>query len=285
MGQPSIFAAMDSNAAEQQITQMISFILSEAKDKQDDILKKGEEEFQIEVHRVVTEQKDKIRQTYEKKVKQIETKYAIEKSMAINKQRLEKIKARQEVMGKIHGDVKKALVDQMKSEANVKPFVTKLIVQGLLMLLEAEVEIRCKESDVKMVEAVLSDAAAQYSKVIQAETKASKTCKLTVNKKEFLPSSLVGGVVLACQGDKIKIDNTIDLRLKLVMEQDKPAIRQQLFGEGKAQPQSYVNGGSPKAPASNAMPAAAAPAAAPVQASQGELKVGQSVMARYTDGT
>merc|ERR1712187_253055 len=192
------------------------------------ILKKGEEEFQIEVHRVVTEQKDKIRQTYEKKVKQIETKYAIEKSMAINKQRLEKIKARQEVMGKIHEDVKKALVDQMKAEANVKPFVTKLIVQGLLMLLELEVEIRCKESDVKMVEAVLSDAAAQYSKVIQTETKASKTCKLTVNKKEFLPSSLVGGVVLACQGGKITIDNTIDLRLKLVMEQDKPAIRKLL---------------------------------------------------------
>merc|ERR1711988_1709346 len=100
---------MDANAAEQQITQMISFILSEAKDKQDDILKKGEEEFQIEVHRVVTEQKDKIRQTYEKKVKQIETKYAIAKSMAINKQRLEKIKARQEVMGNIEVDARASL--------------------------------------------------------------------------------------------------------------------------------------------------------------------------------
>merc|ERR1712187_585148 len=221
--------AMDSNAAEQQITQMISFILSEAKDKQDDILKKGEEEYQIEVHRGVTEQKDKIRQTYEKKVKQIETKYAIEKSMATNKQRLEKIKARQEVMGKIQEDVKKALVDQMKSESVAKPFVTKLIVQGLLMLLESEVEIRCKESDAKLVEAVLADAAAQYSKVIQTETKASKTCKLSVNKKEFLPASIVGGVVLACQGGKITIDNTIDLRLKLVMEQDKPAIRKLLF--------------------------------------------------------
>merc|ERR1712039_510154 len=154
---PASFAAMDANAAEQQITQMISFILSEAKDKQDDILKKGEEEFQIEVHRVVTEQKDKIRQTYEKKVKQIETKYAIEKSMAINKQRLEKIKARQEVMGKISEDVKQNLASQMKSEATAKQFVTKLIVQGLLMLLEPEVEIRCRQTDVKLVESVLKE--------------------------------------------------------------------------------------------------------------------------------
>merc|ERR1711976_729654 len=115
--------------------------------------------------------------------KQIETKYAIEKSMAINKQRLEKIKARQEVMGKIAEDVKKALTDQMKTESVSKPFVTKLIVQGLLMLLESEVEIRCKESDAKLVEAVLADAAAQYSKIIQTETKATKTCKLSLNKK------------------------------------------------------------------------------------------------------
>jgi len=220
---------MDSNAAEQQITQMISFILSEAKDKQDDILKKGEEEFQIEVHRVVTEQKDKIRQTYEKKVKQIETKYAIEKSMAINKQRLEKIKARQEVMGKISEDVKQSLASQMKSEGASKPFVTKLIVQGLLMLLEPEVEIRCRQSDVKLVEAVLKDAADQYSKIIKTETNASKTCKLTVSKTEFVDASSLGGVILACQNGKITIDNTIDLRLKLVMEQDKPAIRKLLF--------------------------------------------------------
>merc|ERR1712048_809885 len=210
-------------------TQMISFILSEAKDKSDDILKKGEEEFQIEVHRVVTEQKEKIRQTYEKKVKQIETKYAIDKSMAINKQRLEKIKARQEVMGKIQEDVKKKLAQQMTDAGSAKPFVTKLIVQGLLMLLEPEVEIRCREKDKALVEGALGDAAAQYSKIIMTETKAQKTCKLTLNKSQFLPASLLGGVVLACQSGKITIDNTIDLRLKLVMEQDKPAIRSLLF--------------------------------------------------------
>merc|ERR1739845_150931 len=114
-----------------------------------------------------------------------------------------------EVMGKIQEDVKQALVAQMKSEANVKPFITKLIVQGLLMLLEADVEIRCKESDAKLVEAVLKDATSQYSSIISNETKATKACKLSVNKKEFLPASTIGGVVLACQGGKITIDNTI----------------------------------------------------------------------------
>merc|ERR1711992_212593 len=97
---------MDSTEAQKQIEQMTSFILSEATDKANDIAKKGEEEFSIEVHRLITEQKEKVRQSYEKKVKQIETKYAIAKSMAINKKRLEKIKARQEVMSGIADEAK-----------------------------------------------------------------------------------------------------------------------------------------------------------------------------------
>merc|ERR1712061_716493 len=119
--------------------QMISFIMSEAKDKASDIEKKGEEEFSIEVHRLITEQKERVRQTYEKKSKQIETQYAIAKSMAINKQRLEKIKARQEVMTKLADEVKTKLVQELKAQDKYKAFLTKLITQGLLMLLEDNV--------------------------------------------------------------------------------------------------------------------------------------------------
>eukprot|EP00408_Alexandrium_pacificum_P010249 CAMPEP_0171234128 /NCGR_PEP_ID=MMETSP0790-20130122/41273_1 /TAXON_ID=2925 /ORGANISM="Alexandrium catenella, Strain OF101" /LENGTH=69 /DNA_ID=CAMNT_0011700403 /DNA_START=70 /DNA_END=275 /DNA_ORIENTATION=+ len=68
---------MDSQEAQKQIQQMMSFILSEATDKSNEIQKKGEEEFSIEVHRLITEQKEKVRQTYERKAKQIETQYAI----------------------------------------------------------------------------------------------------------------------------------------------------------------------------------------------------------------
>merc|ERR1711879_163450 len=123
-------------------------------------------------------------------------------------------------MVKISEDVKGSLQEQLKADALSKPFVTKLIVQGLLMLLEQEVTIRCKAIDAKMVQAVLNDASSQYSKVIKQETGADKTCKLTIDTKEVLPASCIGGVMLLCQNSKITIDNTIDLRLKLVMEQD-----------------------------------------------------------------
>eukprot|EP00927_Polykrikos_kofoidii_P027712 TRINITY_DN2428_c0_g1_i1.p1 TRINITY_DN2428_c0_g1~~TRINITY_DN2428_c0_g1_i1.p1 ORF type:complete len:220 (-),score=48.36 TRINITY_DN2428_c0_g1_i1:97-756(-) len=213
------------DVAQNQIQQMVAFITGEAQDKAFEIQKKGEEEYSIEVHKLVTEQKEKLRQGYERKVKAIETQYAIAKSTAINKQRLEKIKARQDVMNKVETDVANSLAKKGED----KGFVTKLIVQGILMLLETEVEVRCRETDVKLVESCLADASAEYAKVIKAESGASKTCKLSVSKSNYVAATSLGGVVLVCGDGKITIDNTIDVRLKLAMEQDKPRIRELLF--------------------------------------------------------
>uniref|UniRef100_A0A7S3SNT8 Vacuolar ATP synthase subunit E n=1 Tax=Strombidinopsis acuminata TaxID=141414 RepID=A0A7S3SNT8_9SPIT len=217
---------------------MISFIASEASDKANEIQKKGEEEFSIEVHRLITEQKEKTRSTYERRVKQIETKYAIERSMAINKQRLEKMKARQEVVMKVAADSRAKLVTELASADKAKPFITKLIAQGLLMLLESEVTVRCRECDVALVKSCLPGAADEYAKLIKAQSNATKTVKLVIDEKKYLDPapqpgketpSCLGGVMLLCADGKISIDNTIDARLNLVMEQDKPKIRSLMF--------------------------------------------------------
>jgi V-type H+-transporting ATPase subunit E len=285
---------MDSNAPQNQIKQMITFIQSEASDKACEIQKKGEEEFSIEVHRLITDGKEKLRKKFETDVKKRDTQLAINKSLAINKQRLEKIKARQDVMANIASDVKEQLVQDLKDDSRMRPFVTKLIVQGLLMLLETQVSVRCKESDSKMVQSCLADAAKEYSSVIKKESGVDRTVTVTIDKQQYLPDSGLGGVVLSCANDKITIDNTIDIRLKLVMEQDKPAIRKHLFGESdaaqkkttKSSSPAIQNGGSPApAPAATAAPAAAptaAPAAAPASA---DYKVGRVVTAWYTDGS
>jgi len=229
---------MDSKEAQRQIEQMKDFILTEAREKAGDITKKGEEEFSIEVYRLITEQKEKVRQTYERKTKQIETQYAIAKSMAINKQRLEKIKARQEVMERVSNDAVVELQKEMQKADASKKFITQLILQGLLMLLENEVTIRCRQSDIALVQGCTKDASDQYAKLIKTETGATKACNLTIDNASYLPPapvpgkdgpSCLGGIVLSCFGGKISVDNTIDERLKLVMEQAKPAMRALLF--------------------------------------------------------
>merc|ERR1719384_3012923 len=117
---------------------MTHFILNEAKDKAEEISAKALQEFNLEKLKHEKVIKEKISQDYERKTKQGDTQHAIARSTAINRSRLEKIKARQDVIGKIAEDTKAALQNELKGDAKMGPFITKLIVQGLLMLLEDE---------------------------------------------------------------------------------------------------------------------------------------------------
>lgn len=221
-----------------QILQMTQFILNEAKDKAEEIDAKALQEFSIEKLKVVNATKEKITTDYDRKLKQIDTQHAIERSTAINRSRLEKIKARQDAIGKLKADSQAKLVSSLKDQATSQTFVTKLIVQGLLMLLETDVEVRCRSCDDALVAKCIEAAKQEYVNIVKTSTGATKTCNVTLDKKVKLPpaptaadhgKSCLGGVVLACQNGKITIDNTIDSRLNLVLEQAKPVIRQTLF--------------------------------------------------------
>jgi len=222
-----------------QIEQMTQFIMNEAKDRAEEITTKALQEFSVEKLKVANATKEKILQEYARKAKQIETQKAIHRSTETNKSRLEKIRTRQEMLGKLAEDSKVALAEELQSEAKAKEFTKSLIVQGLLMLLEDEVLVRCRDCDTKMVEGCLKAAEAKYAEVVKEKTGAVKKCKLSVDAAVKLPPppsaaehgrSCLGGVVLVCKGGKITIDNTIDSRLGLVLEQAKPTIRKYLFG-------------------------------------------------------
>merc|ERR1719237_1661594 len=109
----------------------------------------------------------------------------------------------------------------------------------MLMLLEDEVVVQCRACDDATVKSCLDDAAKEYTNIVKKETGVNKTCKLTLDTKTKLPpapggghgATCLGGVVLSCQNGAITIDNTIDSRLQLVLEQCKPTIRKLLFGQ------------------------------------------------------
>ncbi|CAJ1335733.1 unnamed protein product [Effrenium voratum] len=227
-----------SKDTQAQILQMTQFILNEARDKAEEIDTKALQEESIERLKIVNSMKEKIQQDYSRKLKQVDTQAAIARSTAINRSRLEKIKSRQEMLGHLSDDSEKELVKRLTDKGAQKKFITKLIVQGLLMLLEDKVEVRCRKCDEALVSECLGDAAKEYAQVIKDNTGAVKSCSLSLDKKTSLPPaptgdqhgpSCLGGVVLACQEGSITIDNTIDSRLGLVMEQAKPTIRKYLF--------------------------------------------------------
>jgi V-type H+-transporting ATPase subunit E len=229
---------MNSVEMAKRVEEMKTKIQGKAETEKASITEKGQEEFLAEVAKIKKEETAKITAQHEKKVKEIDTQYKIAKSLAMNKKRLEKIKKRQELMQKLAEEAQDEVVKELKDNAKCEKFVEDLIAQGLLMLLEPEVLVMCRKSDEALVKKCVTAAEKTYTKVIKDKTGADKKCKLTVSTTAYLDpepvkgkdqKSCLGGVVLSCFGGKIKVDNTIDARLKLVMEQDKPAIRAQLF--------------------------------------------------------
>merc|ERR1712070_41854 len=174
---------------------------------------------------------------YERKTKQVDTQAAIARSTAINRSRLEKLRLRQDVISRVGEQSKSALTEKLKDQATSKAFITKLITQGLLLLLEDEVQVRCRAQDDALVAGCIADAVKEYAALVQKETGVTKTVKVTLDKANKLPPlsscppSCMGGVVLTCASSTISIDNTIDARLALLMEQAKPNIRKLLFGQ------------------------------------------------------
>merc|ERR1719189_1788500 len=137
-------------------------------------------------------------------------------------------------------DIAREAKAELQKKGSDPQFITNLITQGLLMLLEKDVKVRCRKEDVAKVQAALKGAEAAYSKVIKAETGKDLTVNLSVDSENLPPApssgegaSCLGGVVLICANGKITIDNTIDSRLALVMEQAKPKIRNLLFPQQK----------------------------------------------------
>lgn len=220
-------AAMDAHAATERAQAMKNKIVGEARNQVAAYDKETTEHFNFEKNKLLQAYKAKFLEEMRKKTKSIETNYAIAKSNAINASRLEKIQKRQEMIERVQQDVR----DQLKSNkaSQDKTFITELITQCLLVFLEDHVKVQCRAADMELVKSCLPGAADLYSNTVKASSGATKTCSLTLDAGQ-LPANCLGGVILTCQNGTIVIDNTIDARLHLAMEQDKPAIRAALFG-------------------------------------------------------
>jgi vacuolar-type H+-ATPase subunit E/Vma4 len=93
--------------------------------------------------------------------------------------------------------------------------------------MEAEVNIKCRKSDLEAVKKVVDPAIVEYKALMKREVKALKDrdipCKINIDEK-YLPEfhdeegaeSCLGGVILHCKKARIVCSNTLDDRLQLV---------------------------------------------------------------------
>ena len=102
----------------------------------------------------------------------------------------------------------------------------------MIKLLEEEVELMVRESEVDLVEGMVDDCESTFSELMERETGNEYSCKLTVVSDRFLTNengALCGGVILMAKNRRIVCSNTLEDRLNLVFEQELPLLRAGLF--------------------------------------------------------
>ena len=222
---------------------MIAFIDQEAAEKVEEIDAKAEEEFNIEKSRLVSQQRVKILDYYEKKEKQIELQRQIQESNLANASRLSILKARDDYVQALKDETKKQLSVLTQDQTKYSKILGNLICQGIFLLMEKEITIRCRRMDLDLIKRLIPDAIHKYKEQFH-----NKEILIHIDEKDFLPEDSfvfiksfmffnnifllfsAGGVELFVMGGKIKVSNTIEARLTMIFNQILPEIREKLFG-------------------------------------------------------
>ncbi|PXF45292.1 V-type proton ATPase subunit E3 [Gracilariopsis chorda] len=215
---------MNDAQVKQQIQQMVSFIRQEAKDKSNEIRVKAEEDFNIRKLSTVEAAREKIRAEYEKKVKQIDINRKIAKSTDQNAARLQQLKARDAILQETYDDAAKKLSQLPESDPEAYHALLKaLIQQGLNVLNDKDVVVRCRRVDAEIVKSSLPSLTEEYV----ASTKDAAT--IVLDSDTYLSDNCTGGVVLLSQGGTIVVENTFESRLEIAYQQNLPQIRVMMF--------------------------------------------------------
>ncbi|GAB6023892.1 V-type proton ATPase subunit E [Chamberlinius hualienensis] len=217
--------ALSDADVQKQIKHMMAFIEQEANEKAEEIDAKAEEEFNIEKGRLVQQQRLKIMEYYEKKEKQVELQKKIQSSNMLNQARLQVLKCREDHIKNVLDEARRRLGAVTQNQSQYEGVLKNLIAQALFQMIESNISIRCRQQDLRHVEAVLPQAVQEYKTAIKKEV------NVKVDTEHFLPSDICGGAEVSAQKGKIKISNTLESRLELVSYQMLPEIREILFGK------------------------------------------------------
>ncbi|XP_014856347.1 PREDICTED: V-type proton ATPase subunit E 1 isoform X1 [Poecilia mexicana] len=216
--------ALTDADVQKQIKHMMAFIEQEANERVEEILAKGDEEFNIEKSRLVQTHRVKIMDYYEKKEKQIEQHKKIQMSQLKNQARLKVLKARDDMVTDLLNEARQRIADIVKDPDRYTKLLEGLVLQGFYQLLEPKVTIRCRQQDVDMVQAAVNKNVAVYKETVKSNI------TVRIDQDHFLPSNICGGVEVYNNNGKIKVSNTLESRLDLVAQQMMPEIRETLFG-------------------------------------------------------
>lgn len=143
---------MNEYEAKQCHEAMLKFLKRHGEDKANTITKQADDEFKSMRNNFIEEEKARIVQDFKNRLAQDEIKLKIQRSASENVARIQKMKTVNSLIEKLYKDSKAKMVQKEKQdESTYKELLKDLIVQGLIKLMEAEVHVRCRKSDLNLV--------------------------------------------------------------------------------------------------------------------------------------
>ncbi|KDQ52893.1 hypothetical protein JAAARDRAFT_39842 [Jaapia argillacea MUCL 33604] len=205
-----------------EMNKMVAFIKQEAMEKSREIKVKADEEFAIEKAKLVKQEQQAIDAQYEKKRKGAEVGQKIAQSTLTNKSRLKLLHRREEHLQDLFNTARNSLSQLSSDEGRYVQFLQGVIVQGYLQLLEPNVIVYSRETDLEVAKKAAGAAAEQYKEISGRE--------MSFDVQPTLSNDGAGGVKMISGTGRITLDNTLDERLRLLEERMLPEIRHDLFG-------------------------------------------------------
>lgn len=115
----------------------------------------------------------------------------------------------------------------MSDESRAKPITQKLIVQGMLRMMERNVAVESLSTQRNMIQTLFPTCQNQFADIMRKET--GKDTQAVLNLSEYnleaKYKTIIGGIFLRSQDGLIVCDNSLDARVELIFEHLLPVIR------------------------------------------------------------
>ena len=191
----------------------------------------------------VEEEEKRITENYKATLSNQTVKLKIEKSKQQNMARIERMRKVNEYVDQLKQEMKQQVREKLKNDqAAYKDLMKNLLIQGLIKLMEGNIFVRCRESDVSVIESIKDEAIAEYKNLVVTQVKRFEgkdpndiPCNIIIDGKRLESiednelTGSVGGFKLYAKKGRIVCSQTIDDRIDLVFQSAIPAIRHELF--------------------------------------------------------
>lgn len=130
------------------------------------------QEFTIRSTQYIAEQKQIIDDNFKADLQNQEVRLKIEQSKKQNEMRIERMRKVNEYIEDLKSQTKAQLQEKMKSDKKAyKQLIEDLLVQGLIKMMEGNLFIRCRQSDVSLIQEVQPAAIKKYRELMVSEVK------------------------------------------------------------------------------------------------------------------